>query len=65
LGTAHFGLGIQLTIEEMLVVDGIVAVGYTQRGTFRDLFLGHELYRQNLRIGLVAMEWFVLRDGKI
>jgi steroid delta-isomerase-like uncharacterized protein len=57
------GLGMQLTIEEMVAEGDLVAVRYTERGTFRGPFLGHAPTGKSYE--MVAMEWFVIRDGKV
>jgi len=57
------GLGMQLTIEDMAAEGDVVAVRYTERGTFRRPFMGHDPTGRSYEI--VAMEWFVVRDRKI
>src|SRR4051812_34497759 len=57
------GLSINLTIEEMIAEGDCVAVRYTERGTFARPFLGHEPTGRSDE--LVALEWFVIRDGMI
>jgi steroid delta-isomerase-like uncharacterized protein len=57
------GYGMQLTIEEMIAEGDMVAVRYTERGTFRAPAFGHSPTGKSYE--LVAMEWFVVRDGKI
>ncbi len=57
------GYGIQLTIEDMIAEGDMVAVRYTERGTFRQPAFGKEPTGKSYE--LVAMEWFVIRDGKI
>jgi steroid delta-isomerase-like uncharacterized protein len=59
----HDGLALHLTIEEMIAEGENVAVRFTERGTFRGPFQGHEPTGKSYE--LVAMEWFVIRDGKI
>ncbi|MDQ4062311.1 MAG: nuclear transport factor 2 family protein [Actinomycetota bacterium] len=59
----HQGLAMELTAEQMVAEDDTVAVRYTERGTFRDEFLGNQPTGESYE--LVAMEWFVLRDGRI
>lgn len=56
-------LAINLTIEEMIAEEDCVAVRYTERGTFQSSFMGHEPTGRSYE--LVAMEWFVIVDGKI
>ncbi len=57
------GLSINLTIEEMIAEGDCVAVRYTERGTFGRPFFDHQPTGKSYE--LVAMEWFVIRDGKI
>ncbi|WP_276498490.1 ester cyclase [Pontibacter litorisediminis] len=57
------GLGMQLTVEDMAAEGDVVAVRYVERGTFKGPFMGHEPTGKSYE--LVAMEWFVIRDGKI
>jgi steroid delta-isomerase-like uncharacterized protein len=59
----HEGLSMNLTIEEMIAEGELVAVRYTERGTFNGPFMGHEPTGKSYE--MVAMEWFVVRDGKI
>lgn len=57
------GLGMQLEIEEMVAEGDRVAVRYIERGRFLGPFLGHAPTGKSYE--MVAMEWFVVRDGKI
>ncbi len=57
------GLAINLTIEDSVAEGDTVAVRYVERGTFRAPFFGHQPTGKSYE--LVAMEWFVIRDGKI
>ncbi len=59
----HEGLAAHLTIDDMIAEGDVVAVRYTERGTFRGPFLGHQPTGKSYQ--LVAMEWLVVRDGKI
>ncbi len=59
----HEGLAAHLAIEEMIAEGDLVAVRYTETGTFRAPFLGHAPTGRPYT--LVAMEWFVVRDGRI
>lgn len=52
-----------LTVESIAAEGDIVAVRYTERGTFQGVFRGHEPTGKSYE--LVAMEWFEMRDGKI
>lgn len=57
------GLGMQLKIEELIAEGDIVAARYTETGTFNAPFMGNEPTGRSYE--LVAMEWFVIRDGLI
>lgn len=57
------GLGMKLQIEEMCAEGDIVAVRYTETGTFKNSFMGHSPTGKSYE--LVAMEWFVLKDGLV
>ncbi|PQO44321.1 ester cyclase [Blastopirellula marina] len=57
------GYGMQLTIEEMISRDDVVAVRYTERGTFAAPAFGQAPTGKSYE--LPAMEWFTIRDGKI
>ena len=57
------GYGMQLTVEDMAAEGDVVAVRYTERGTFRAPAFGKEPTGKSYE--LVAMEWFVIRGGKI
>ena len=57
------GYGIQLAIEEMAAEGDVVAVRYTERGTFKAPAFGQQPTGKSYQ--LVAMEWFVVRDGRI
>jgi steroid delta-isomerase-like uncharacterized protein len=57
------GFAMHLTIEEMVAEGDRVAVRYTERGTFRAPFFGHAPTGKSYE--LVAMEWFVVQEGKI
>lgn len=57
------GLGIQLEVEEMVAEGDLVAVRYTERGTFKGPFFGNQPTGKSYE--LVAMERFEVRDGKI
>src|SRR4051794_666329 len=58
----HAAFGIQLGVEQMIAEGDIVAVRYAERGTFAGPFRGQQPTGKSYE--LVAMEWFVLRDGK-
>jgi steroid delta-isomerase-like uncharacterized protein len=57
------GYGIQLQVDDICSEGDVVAVRYTERGTFRAPAFGNEPTGKSYE--LVAMEWFVVRDGKI
>ncbi len=57
------GLAINLSIEEMIAEQDTVAVRFTERGTFQGPFFGIPATGKSYE--LVAMEWFLVRDGKI
>ena|SRR5262245_7863637 len=57
------GLAPELTIEEMVAEGDVVAVRYTERGKFVGPFLGKPPTGKPYE--LIAMEWFVVKDGKI
>lgn len=59
----HEAFGIQLNVEEMAADGDSVAVRYTERGTFRAPFRGQSPTGKSYE--LVAMEWFIVRGGKI
>lgn len=59
----HQTFGMELTAEQMIAEDDTVAVRYTERGTFRGAFRGQQPTGKSFE--LVAMEWFIVRDGKI
>ena len=57
------GYGLQFTVEDICAEGDVVAVRYTERGTFRAPAFGQEPTGKSYE--LVAMEWFIVRDGKI
>ncbi len=59
----HDSLQMHLTIEAIVAEGDQVAVRYTERGTFVGPFRGHPPTGKSYE--LVAIEWFVIRDGKI
>ena len=59
----HNSLKLHLTIESMIAQGDEVAVCYTENGTFVGPFRDHQPTGKSYE--LVAMEWFILRDGKI
>ncbi len=59
----HQAFGIHLRAEEIIAEGDTVAVRYTERGTFRGAFRGQQPTGRSFE--LVAMEWFVFKNGKI
>ena len=59
----HDAFGITLGIEEIVAEGDVVAVRYTERGRSRGPFRGQPPTGKPYEI--VAMEWFLLRDGRI
>ena len=59
----HAAFANELTVVEMIADGDVVAVRYTERGTFRGPFRGQQPTGKSFE--LVAMEWFILQDGKI
>ncbi len=59
----HEALAIELTVDAMVAEGDEVAVRYTERGKFIGPFRGSEPTGKSFE--LVAMEWFILKDGKI
>ena len=57
------GYGIQFQVNDICAEGDVVAVLYTERGAFRAPAFGNEPTGKSYE--LVAMEWFVIRDGKI
>ena len=57
------GLGMQLKIEDLIAEGDIVAARYTETGIFNAPFMGNEPTGRSYE--LVAMEWFVIKDGLI
>jgi len=57
------GYGMQLRIESMVAEGPVVAVRYTETGTFRARAFGHEPTGRSYQ--LVAMEWFEIGAGRI
>jgi len=59
----HEAFAIELNVDDMIAEGDMVAVRYTERGKFVGAFRGTEPTGKSYE--LVAMEWFVLRDGQI
>lgn len=59
----HEAFAIELTVDAMVAEGDEVAVRYTERGKFVGPFRGSEPTGKSFE--LVAMEWFILQDGKI
>ncbi len=62
-GELHAAYAIELTADSMIAEGDSVAVRYTERGTFRSPFRGQQPTGKSYE--LVAMEWFVIENGKI
>jgi steroid delta-isomerase-like uncharacterized protein len=54
---------LQLTVDEMIAAEDLVAVRYTERGTSVRSFRGGPVTGKSFEV--VAMEWFQLKDAKI
>ncbi|OLE52087.1 MAG: ester cyclase [Acidobacteria bacterium 13_1_20CM_3_53_8] len=54
---------IELNVEAMIAEGDTVAVRYLERGTSVGLFRGHQPTGRIFEV--VAMEWFIIKDGKI
>jgi len=59
----HDALAIEMTVDAIIAEGDAVAVRYTERGKFIAPFRGHAPTGKTYE--LVAMEWFILQDGKI
>lgn len=59
----HESLQVHLTVEQMVAEGNQVAVRYLERGAFVGTFRDHAPTGKPYE--LIAMEWFVIRDGKI
>ena len=57
------GLKMELIIEEIIEEGEQVAVRFTEKGTFMGVFMGNAPTGKSYEIK--AMEWFVIKDGKI
>jgi steroid delta-isomerase-like uncharacterized protein len=62
-GELHKAFAVDLTIDAIAAEGDEVAVRYTERGTFQAAFRGTEPTGKSYE--LVAMEWFIVRDGLI
>jgi predicted ester cyclase len=59
----HESLGLKLEVQALAAEGDSVAARYIERGSFRGPFLGHQPTGKSFE--LVAMEWFILREGRI
>lgn len=59
----HAAFAVELQVDAMAAEGDTVAVRYTERGKFVGPFRGQAPTGKPFE--LVAMEWFVLRDGRI
>lgn len=57
------GLEMKLFIEEIIAEGDLVAVRYTEKGSFTGEFMGHSPTGRSYKID--AMEWFLIKEGKI
>jgi steroid delta-isomerase-like uncharacterized protein len=59
----HDAIALKLTVEDIVCNGDHVAVRFTERGAFKNPFRGQPPTGRSYEV--VAMEWFLLRDGKI
>jgi len=59
----HAAFGFNLQVDSMIAEGDAVAVRYTERGTSKGSFRGSPVTGKSFET--VAMEWFVIKDGKI
>ena len=59
----HDGFDVKLNVESMVAEGDLVAVRYTERGTFKGPFKDQAPTGKSYE--MVAMEWFELKNGKI
>jgi steroid delta-isomerase-like uncharacterized protein len=59
----HQAFAIQLQVEAIIAENDTVAVRYTERGKSVGSFRGGPVTGKSFEV--VAMEWFIIRDGKI
>lgn len=59
----HEAFGVVLTIDDIIAEGDVVAVRYTERGTFNAPFRGQQPTGKSFE--LVAMEWFIVENGRI
>ena len=59
----HDAFAIELSVDEIAAEGDSVAARYTERGRFRGPFRGQPPTGKAYE--LLAMEWFIVRDGKI
>jgi steroid delta-isomerase-like uncharacterized protein len=59
----HEAFSIELNVDAIIAEGDTVAARYTERGKFVGAFRGKEPTGKPFE--LVAMEWFILRNGKI
>lgn len=60
----HQGLQMELTIDDMVAEGNVVAVRFTERGTWVGPFLGHDQPTGKPFL-MTAIEWFELENGRI
>ncbi len=61
----HEGLRMHLTVEGLAAEGDTVAARYVERGTWVGPFLGRQEKPSGKSYELTAMEWFMMKDGKI
>jgi steroid delta-isomerase-like uncharacterized protein len=59
----HQAFAVQLQVEAIIAEGDTVAVRYTERGKSVGSFRGGPVTNESFEV--VAMEWFIIRDGKI
>jgi steroid delta-isomerase-like uncharacterized protein len=59
----HQAFAIQLQVESIIAEGDTVAVRYTERGKSVGSFRGGPVTNESYEV--VAMEWFIIQDGKI
>jgi steroid delta-isomerase-like uncharacterized protein len=62
-GELHAAFGITLQIEDLVAEGDVVAARLLERGVSRGAFRGQEPTGKPYEV--VAMEWFVMKDGRI
>jgi steroid delta-isomerase-like uncharacterized protein len=63
LAGLHHAFDVRLHIEELIAEGDFVVARYLETGTFGNTFRGKPATGKSY--GVVAMEWFRMKDGKI